>query len=184
MSEQLYRRVVGAKQKILDCAAELNLSITSEFVPWSKSRSKDEEFSSLNWIVTLQKSGEKIWEGDYSSGVAHCPSYPGYLFKLTENQKTAIDWECENGREMVNTYSKVGGRKLEPDLADVLYSLASDMAAIDYRSFEDWANEFGYDTDSRKAEKTYQACLKIALALRNSVGEEGLKKLQEACRNY
>lgn len=31
---------------------------------------------------------------------------------------------------------------------------------------------------------TYNACLKIALALRNGLGDEGLKRLQEAAQDY
>jgi len=42
------------------------------------------------------------------------------------------------------------------DVAEVVDSLISDVWS--YReagSFEDWAGEYGYDTDSRKAEKSY-----------------------------
>ena len=41
-------------------------------------------------------------------------------------------------------------------VAEVVDSLISDVWSYeDARSFEDWAGEFGYDTDSRKAEKSY-----------------------------
>ena len=54
----------------------------------------------------------------------------------------------------------------EPSAADVLDCLASDAAGYESAgSFEDWASEYGYDTDSRKAERTYKAVEKQAADL-------------------
>ena len=40
---------------------------------------------------------------------------------------------------------------------DVINCLASDAAGYENaRSFEDWANDYGYDTDSRKRPHTYE----------------------------
>lgn len=44
----------------------------------------------------------------------------------------------------------------KPSAADVLGSLVLD-ATCDVSTFEDFCSEFGYDTDSRKAEATYKA---------------------------
>lgn len=53
----------------------------------------------------------------------------------------------------------------------VLDALVSDAASyLDARSFEDWCAEFGYDTDSRTAERTYFACGEIAKKLTAFVG--------------
>lgn len=68
------------------------------------------------------------------------------------------------GRRMATTYHMgIGYHGAEPTLADVVYSLASDASAADTaRDFADFCADFGYDTDSRKAERTYRACLDIA----------------------
>mgnify|MGYP001439538122 CR=1 FL=1 len=50
----------------------------------------------------------------------------------------------------------------EPDMTDVLENLLSDSDADGYATFEDWADDMGYDSDSRKAERIYNACLVIA----------------------
>lgn len=74
----------------------------------------------------------------------------------------------------LTTYFSMGyGHKgAEPKAADVLDCLASDASSIENANgFEDWAADFGYDTDSRKAEKTYKACEHIAKRLRNFLGE-------------
>jgi hypothetical protein len=58
----------------------------------------------------------------------------------------------------------------EPTAADVLSCLCSDARAAD-DSFEDWARDLGYDTDSREAEATYKACCAIAPKLTRFLGE-------------
>jgi len=47
-----------------------------------------------------------------------------------------------------------------PTSATVLHSLLLDSLACG-QSFESWAGDLGYDTDSRKAFDTYQACMRI-----------------------
>ena len=46
----------------------------------------------------------------------------------------------------------------EPKADEVLDCLASDANGANQNTFEDWCSEYGYDTDSRKAERTYKAC--------------------------
>ena len=64
-----------------------------------------------------------------------------------------------------------------PNPLDVLYSLAMDSSVLDHATFESWASEFGYDTDSRSAESIYRACLEIALKLRAAMGDSGMDRL-------
>jgi hypothetical protein len=53
----------------------------------------------------------------------------------------------------------LGHNGKEPAAEDVLDCLASNAASIDNaRGFEDWCADFGYDTDSRKAENTFKTC--------------------------
>jgi hypothetical protein len=65
-----------------------------------------------------------------------------------------------------------------PTLGEVLDCLASDAASVDNaRSFEDWASDFGYDTDSRKAKRTYKTCEKQAAKLKALLGDEAYEQL-------
>ena len=65
-----------------------------------------------------------------------------------------------------------------PKAADILDCLASDAASYDNaRSFEDWASEFGYDEDSRKAERIFKACGKQAIKLKRFLGEPAYERL-------
>jgi hypothetical protein len=69
----------------------------------------------------------------------------------------------ENHSQTMWTYYSTGSAITEqPTVADVLDSLASDAASVEEMSFEEWASDFGYDTDSRSAEATYNACKREA----------------------
>lgn len=63
-----------------------------------------------------------------------------------------------------------------PGCAEVLDCLASDASSAD-SSFEDWCAELGYDTDSRKAYSTYQACLGIANQLKGFLSPDNYETL-------
>jgi len=69
----------------------------------------------------------------------------------------------------------VARRSAPPDPVEILHCIAMDGRAVD-QTFEDWACEFGYDPDSRKAEKIYKACIdngrKLALILSPELIEE------------
>jgi hypothetical protein len=79
-----------------------------------------------------------------------------------------------DGRQMTTPFSTGSGWKHDPDAADILGSLVSDSSGYDSAgSFEDWANEYGYDTDSRKAERLY-----------NAIGRESRKVKQFLADKY
>ena len=87
---------------------------------------------------------------------------------------------CQYSTRKLTTYFSQGyghnGR--EPKVTDVLDCLASDSSSIDNaRGFEDWCGDFGYDTDSRKAEKTFKVCEHQAKRLRSFLGDSLYKQL-------
>lgn len=83
------------------------------------------------------------------------------------------------GRSRMTVYFSQGyGISGEPDAELVLDCLASDSAGVENaRSFEDWANEYGYDTDSRKAEKGFKVCERQAEKLKAFLGDDLYQKL-------
>lgn len=70
------------------------------------------------------------------------------------------------------------------EIQDVIHGLLSDGDAIDHPTYESWASDFGYDTDSRKGEALYRTCLEIGLKLRSSLGDENLRKLRDEFQGY
>lgn len=58
------------------------------------------------------------------------------------------------------------GVRSAPNPAEVLGRCCADYLSAAGVSFEDWAEEFGYDSDSRKAFRIYEECLAIGKKLK------------------
>ena len=175
----------GINDKIGVAIAKHGLTVESEFVPYSRSRKAKEKWLSLNWKVTLKQNGRKILTTDYSAGYAHAPSYNKRDYNTVDGRRL-VERECETGK--AHRIGALGlmpknNDSIKPESRDVIYSLITDSDVINYGSFEEWARDFGYNSDSRKDEKIYQQCLGIALKL-NQIGAEALADLQEAFQDY
>jgi hypothetical protein len=69
-------------------------------------------------------------------------------------------------------FSQGSAHKGPPDLATLLECLASDARTIfDAQTFEEWADELGYDQDSRSAERTYNTTRAQTARLREFLGD-------------
>lgn len=73
-------------------------------------------------------------------------------------------------KRMTVPFSMGPAHTAEPSTADVLDCLASDAAGIDGRDFESWCADYGFNPDSRKAERTYNAIKRHAAALQRFLG--------------
>lgn len=78
----------------------------------------------------------------------------------------------DNDQEM-NVYFSMGPALCrEPEAVEVLDCLISDSRGVVDEGFEDWADNYGYDSDSRKAERTYLVCREQAVKLEAFLGED------------
>lgn len=82
--------------------------------------------------------------------------------KFGRNKKMTLhDFELQKRRnDAANTY---------PDLWGFINCVISDSDAI-HMSFNDWCANFGYDSDSRKALKTYEDCQSQTRCFLNALG--------------
>lgn len=92
------------------------------------------------------------------------------------------NWKCVlscGKRRMTLHFSKgTGHNGAEPTADEVLDCLASDASSVENaRSFEEWASEYGYDTDSRKAEKIFKTCERQAEKLKQLLGDAAYEQL-------
>jgi hypothetical protein len=114
------------------------------------------ELHRLRMDVEWADSNPSMSDNDWSQSANH------YLCKL----------RCERRRMTVH-FSQGPALTKEPALAEVLDCLSSDAVSVENsRSFEDWCAELGYDTDSRKAERTFEACKRQSSQLRRLLGDE------------
>lgn len=83
------------------------------------------------------------------------------------------------GPRQLTTYFSMGSAHTrEPGAAEVLDSLASDASSVEYvRDFEQWADEIGYDPDSRKAFATFEVVRKQSAALKRLLGDDAYDEL-------
>lgn len=182
------------KTEIATVIAQLGLTITAKFIPFSQSRNKDEKHPSLNWKVTVQRNGRDVMECDWMAGAGHCPSYgkkpPAAWDRPARFWPDLVaKFETESGYQ-TRPFTTWGGfsadksKPITPDLVDVMASLIMDSSVLDAGGFEDWAGDYGYDSDSRHAESIYRACLENALKLRAAIGESGMVLLRDAFQDY
>jgi hypothetical protein len=163
--------------------ATLGLEYSATFVPQSLSRNRGEKHPSLNWRVVLAKGGDAILT-DYMQGIAHVPGY-SKMPRLFDGGPREWQFAChraaETGRYPVRRF--LDKPLPPPDLTDVLYGLTIDGDAADY-TFEDWCSNYDYDTDSRKAEETYNVCREHGRKLQRMLGAASLAKLRDLFQDY
>jgi hypothetical protein len=135
-------------------------------------QSKDSKpWPHIAYDVTLKRNGRDIWKGPYKLGVGHVKGFRQGQLSMLEFQRIAA------------SLAKI--QKVAPKLPDVLHSLMMDGSPyFQGASFEEWAGDYGYDTDSRSAEKTYAACMDTGRQMSRAFTAEELAQLQEAAREY
>lgn len=123
----------------------------------------------MNLKQFVSKHGIKI-VSDYADSNPNMPDarYPMNHYRVTLTRRN----EDKKRRQMTLYFSMGTGIKGEPTADDVLDCLASDSAGIENaRDFDDWCADYGYDSDSRSAERTYKACERQAKRLEKFLGD-------------
>jgi hypothetical protein len=103
------------------------------------------------------------------------PFYEGDSYTMNHYRCT-----LKIGTQRMTVFFSMGlGLAGEPDLASVLDCLASDASEWENSKgdFEEWANEYGYDPDSRRAERIYRNVEMQSRKLESFLGEELYKQL-------
>jgi hypothetical protein len=150
------------------------------------------DWQGIGYVVKVMNNGKEILTTDYRLGVGHIDlngKVPSGLsseeagFLVAWRRKTFANFK--NKQLQTEIACKLAkAQKVVPKADDVIYSLLYDSDAIDYPTFEDWADCMGYDKDSRKAESIYRACLEIGLKMRAALGDKGLADLREQFQDY
>mgnify|MGYP000579611485 CR=1 FL=1 len=143
----------------------------------------------LDYDVTISFRGRHAITSEYHMGIGHIPDW-NHRGVLTIDKWKALKEVFKTGRvgkgwsDVLSAFIGPNLKPILPEMRDVIWSFIQDSDVINYESFEQWADEVGYDPDSRSAEKTYHACLTTALKLRNAIGEVKLAELRELFQDY
>lgn len=174
--------------------SDLELSMESTFVPFSQSEKWETEkgkppqetitHACVIYRVKNAAGGKRIvWSGQFHRGIGCLPAWM-HTGRRTLDMDEAVKNAIETGKYPPARGMWPSKTVAAPALRDVMYSILQDASAIDSPTFEDWAGDLGYDTDSRKAEAIYRKCVGTGLKLRAALGEDGLARLREAFQDY
>jgi len=171
---------LGLSIESTEPAPGVNPAESKESKPWPH----------IAYDVTVKRNGKPVWSGPYKLGVGHVKGMPSKRFTLADQERldpigyasrAAYD-EAAQARVAANL-AKVQGVK--PQLDNVLSSLLMDGSAyFDACTFEEWCNEYGYDSDSRKAESIWKACDQTGRTLSRAFTDQELGDLREAASNH
>ena len=106
--------------------------------------------------ITLTK-GERSYTFQFGQSIAHSGRFIVYG---SQARGMSQGTQLENGRWRAPRDEYSGQRKWDknPDFAEpTAYDVLACLTKYDPETFENFCSEFGYDTDSKSAEKTYQA---------------------------
>lgn len=94
---------------------------------------------------------------------------PDPEFPNAHNYRVTLRYQ---GRSMTVPFHTGEAWTREPNAGEVLKCLLSDASTVEnVRSFEEWCEELGFDTDSRRAERVYRACIRQTDQLRHLLGD-------------
>lgn len=141
------------------------------------------------WSVSFQKGDgrEALEDFDFFTGLAHraeatreqkqmaTMGFPG----LNENDKKG---KTSYGRRYLAQVEKMR-KPVAPFAASVLYGLLLDSQGAE-QNFLDWCSEYGYDSDSRKAFATYEACCENRAKLYRVFNREQVEHLAKLLEDY
>lgn len=143
----------------------------------------------IAYTVTLYHGEKKILATDYRLGVGHVDikkGHPRSMILTGEQSGFLSSWQSRPHADFKNKQLKAEvaaklarAQKVAPTLDCVLHSLLMDGDAyFSGERFEDWADNCGYSTDSRKAEEIFKACDLIGRQL-NKVPRAILDRVRE-----
>lgn len=140
------------------------------------------------------------WEGDsftitlgtqsftYKTGIGHryytqlaIGAKPPRFTKKAD--KSVRDMQAILGRSGFAVQGQYATFAPIPASAGVIWSLLLDSSAAN-NSFDEWCDDYGYDTDSRKALETYLACQQNGTKLRKVFTSSQLETLQAMLEDY
>lgn len=101
-------------------------------------------------------------------------------------KKTTSKWKCilrYEGKQLTTPFYMGSALTGEPEKTDVMYSLINDALSGDY-TFEQFAHEYGYNTDSREAERIFRQCKRTHQSLERVFGEQHIQAMAEELQDY
>ena len=121
------------------------------------------------WRFCLKK-GKQVESFEYFTGTGHRETVRGFVAAGMPGAKRVNGhWQAQ--------------RQQKPALVGLLHSIVLDSGAA-RQTFAEWCADFGYDTDSRKALATYEACQICAEKLGRMLTHAQIVHIAEMLQDY
>lgn len=160
-----------------DFLAKTGTTIESEFLRNGKHFDNDETTRDI-YKITI-KRGSRSFSFDFGQSIMNSQYYQDTIKERTYTLTGA----CRTGHYSINDITKYqsGGQKLQLVKGKVptAYDILCCLQKYDVGTLENFCSEFGYDTDSKKAEKTYKAVVDEYKNLCALFSDKELEELQE-----
>ena len=144
-------------------AESFNLSFKAEFLRNDFHFAGDKDKRDI-YKITLSR-GNRKYSFEFGQSLNKSGFYAQYsktkvflpIEKLSLSDSKLKRWVKQNYKYDFGT---IINDKIVRPIAPTLYDVLSCLQKYDVGTFEDFCSEFGYDTDSRNAKKTYKAVVK------------------------
>lgn len=147
---------------------------------------KSDNWERDQFVVTFT-NGNNSESFEYGCGIGHRLQVAKNAYKLSDSQLSGVKKlrDLIGESRLDSTILDLGNKvyAVKPTQAGVLYCLLLDAQAAD-QNFDDFCSDFGYDPDSRKDFKVYEACCETLQKIRKLFTNEQRAKLAELLQDY
>lgn len=154
-----------------------------------------DNWPSIRYECTLLRNGKEVWSGPYSLGVGHVNPNNINLWKTAltiDEEHLLYTWQKKPHANFKDKqlHAQVAAKvaklqKVQPKLSDVVCSLMLDgYSYFNALDFDEWCDEYGYDTDSRKALDIFEACQETGRLLTRAFSRDELSALEQAAQEH
>ena len=172
---QLKKNIKPTEQEVAlqEWLKKNNVTVTIFNAGVGKKGFDGENWEHDRWVINVSRPPKPEFSTEFSTGV-------GLRVLLRARPPEIIKYP--------RTLHAVGWMKQHcvpnpPEVASVFSSYLTEGGAAD-ECFEDWADNFGYDKDSRKAEKAYEACKDIGFKVRGMFTPAEREELRVMLEDY
>lgn len=162
-----------AREDMARMLDDLGVQMAAEFIPTPPPAPTPQDF---RFTITLTR-GRMSFTTSYRMGSGHV-QYDGREWIRRLDLEACLRYG--KGRLRGFRYSVFAP---VPALVDVMYALFLDASNTDL-PLEEWAVDYGYDPDSRTAERTYNACTETAKNLRRMFSPTEYATLDELSSRF
>lgn len=137
----------------------------------------DEKESRDIYEITLSRPGKKPYTFRFGQSIQNS----GLMVKRNPHGKTLYDQEMIPRRYAYEKrkHSFMFGPSEKDRIVPTAYDVLTCLTKNEPGTFEDFCSDYGYDTDSRKAEKTYFAVQQEYISLKKIFSQTELDEMQE-----